>query len=201
MPYRPSEPELYRDEEWLREKYHGEGLSTAEIAGHCDCSKETIRRWLDRHGIGSRSESEAAKLRAEKHPHTIEAGVEALRDAPNWWNEASDEEREAFREKLAKERTGEGNPMYGVAGEDHPQWKERTSPLHFYHSDRWREIRGKVRERDDQECQSCGTGADEYRLHVHHIEPISEGGPPFDPENLVTLCPGCHGKKHGGGNT
>lgn len=198
MPYRPAEPERYRDKEWLREKYYDEGLSTADIGDLCDCSKETIRRWLERHGLGTRSESEAAKLRAEKYPHTTDAGAEALLDAPNWWHEATEEEREGFREWLAEERTGEGNPMYGVTGEDHPQWQGRTSPPHFYESPRWLRAREKALERDGHECQSCGEGADDNRLHVHHIEPIREGGAVFDLENLVTLCPACHGKEHGG---
>lgn len=198
MPYRPAEPEPYRDEDWLRQKYSDERMSMADIGKLCDCSKETIRRWLNRHGIEPRSESEAAELRAKKHPHTTEAGAEALRDAPNWWDEATEEEREAFRKRLREERTGEGNPMYGVTGEDHPQWKEDTSPPYFYESPRWLRVREKALERDDHECQSCDEGADDHRLHVHHIEPISEGGPALDLDNLVTLCPACHGEKHGG---
>ena len=89
--------------------------------------------------------------------------------------------------------------MAGVTGEDHPRWKERTSPRHFYHSERWQEVREKARDRDGHECQTCGATADEYRLHVHHIEPISEGGARFDLKNLITLCPPCHGAKHGDG--
>jgi len=197
--YRPADPERYRDEDWLREVYHEDELSMAEIGDRCDCSKETIRRWLDRHGIEARSKSEASKIRAEKYPHTTDAGAEALRDAPNWWDEATEDERQEFREWLAEERTGEENPMYGVTDEDHPQWKDDTSPPYFYESPKWKRAREEALKRDGRECQSCGAGADEYRLHVHHIEPISEGGPPFDPENLVTLCPGCHGKKHGDG--
>lgn len=35
-------------------------------------------------------------------------------------------------------------------------------------------------------------------LEVHHIIPISEGGPEFDLSNLVTLCFDCHHKgRHG----
>lgn len=33
------------------------------------------------------------------------------------------------------------------------------------------------------------------RLEVDHITPISEGGHPFDPANLRTLCVGCHKEK------
>lgn len=43
-------------------------------------------------------------------------------------------------------------------------------------------------------CQVCGR-RDVYRLHLHHIIPKSESGPDTI-ENLVVLCPNCHGKAH-----
>lgn len=45
----------YHDEETLRELYHVEGLSTAEIADRFGTSQSTISRWLSRHGIETRS--------------------------------------------------------------------------------------------------------------------------------------------------
>lgn len=42
--------------------------------------------------------------------------------------------------------------------------------------------------RDNYRCYICGK---ESNLHIHHIIPRSEGGPHI-PENLVTLCGGCH---------
>jgi Transposase. len=41
--------------EWLREQYHEKGLSTLDIADKCDCSSETVRYWLDKHDIDTRS--------------------------------------------------------------------------------------------------------------------------------------------------
>lgn len=35
----------------------------------------------------------------------------------------------------------------------------------------------------------------DIRLEVDHITPISEGGHPFDPANLQTLCSDCHQQK------
>jgi len=61
----------------------------------------------------------------------------------------------------------------------------------------WDVVRAKVMRRDDYECQRCGKdrGANSYNgLHVHHIVPLSKGGHPFDEENLITLCPSCHGE-------
>lgn len=186
MPYRPKNPEKYRDEDWLREQYQDKQLSTRDIAEKCDCANSTIIRWLDRHGIEKRSKSEAAKIRAERHPHTLEAGAKALKEADvNAWELFDEKEREAFRERLSQERTGEGNPMYGKTGSDHHNWKPDKAPHRFYSSKKWQETREEVLERDNHECQACGRGDE---LHVHHIIPISAGGERFDPVNLVTLC-------------
>lgn len=45
----------YRDEEWLREKYWDDGLSSAEIGQLCDVGQQTISRWLRRNDIETRS--------------------------------------------------------------------------------------------------------------------------------------------------
>jgi hypothetical protein len=193
MPYRPPDgPEPYRDAEWLREQYRVQKRSTASIADECDCSKETIRRWLDRHGIGTRSRSEAATLRAEQHPHTTEAGAEALRKhGVNSWDYWDEDEREAFRERLSDARTGEDNPMFGVTGEDHPLWNPDAEYPTIYHTPEWRRVRTKVYERDGYVCTVCEDAAS-GPLHAHHETPLSEGGEPFDLDNLVTVCAPCH---------
>jgi transposase-like protein len=50
---------LHRDEEWLREQYHGEDRSTTEIADELGVSVSTICNWLDKHGIDTKSNLEA----------------------------------------------------------------------------------------------------------------------------------------------
>lgn len=221
MGYRVSNPEKYRDSEWLWEKYHGERLSTSEIGELCDCSKQTIKLWLEKHGIEKRSRSEAAKVRMENYPDLaeklIEAGTETLREhGVNPWEIWSEEEREAFRQRLSEERTGEGNPMWDVTGRDNPGWKEDKPNSQFYQSKAWRGVRESVIERDNHRCQDCGSwsfdkyanahledGIDEKpldeleELTVHHVIPISDGGPKFDESNLVTLCRSCHQKWEG----
>jgi hypothetical protein len=81
----------------------------------------------------------------------------------------------------------------------------------------WHELRIKAFKRDNFVCQDCGRGpawpfnwlswknppelkwyypldANEHDivLEAHHTKPISEGGPEFDLDNLVTLCFECH---------
>ena len=45
----------YRDAEWLKERYHTEGLSMKAISEMCDVSPMTIHHWLNRHGIETRA--------------------------------------------------------------------------------------------------------------------------------------------------
>lgn len=45
-----SSSKLYRDENWLRKKVT-DGCSPAEIAGMCEVTEPTIKRWIERHGV------------------------------------------------------------------------------------------------------------------------------------------------------
>jgi len=199
MPYRPPDgPEKYRDEAWLREQYRVQKRSTQAIADECDVSKETIRRWLERHGIGTRSKSEAARIRARQHPQTLEAGSEALEQhRVNPWDHWSEQEREAFRERLSEQRQGEANPMHGRTGEAHPRFQEGTEYPTVYHTPEWERTRHEVYERDGYCCQVCEDRS-AGPLHAHHEQPISDGGKPFSLENLVTVCEACHYAIHHG---
>lgn len=49
------EERRYRDGEWLREQYVEYERTAGEIAEMCDVGSTTIYRWLDRHGIETRS--------------------------------------------------------------------------------------------------------------------------------------------------
>lgn len=57
-------------------------------------------------------------------------------------------------------------------------------------------VRREVLDRDNEQCQLCGTsGAN--RLQLHHVIYRSHGGR-HDEENLVTLCWRCHADVHEG---
>ena len=57
----------------------------------------------------------------------------------------------------------------------------------------WKWLRSAALERDNEECQDCHvTGC---TLDVHHIEPLAKGGE-NRLNNLVSLCKGCHKKRH-----
>ncbi|PYT50477.1 MAG: hypothetical protein DMG44_06270 [Acidobacteria bacterium] len=55
-------------------------------------------------------------------------------------------------------------------------------------------LRIRVLERDSWRCQECGSMES---LEVHHMRPRSRLGADVI-DNLIALCAGCHGKRHGG---
>ena len=52
----------------------------------------------------------------------------------------------------------------------------------------------QVLARDDGICQLCGLPA--LSPEVDHIQPLHQGGAPLDPDNLRTVCRGCHIDRH-----
>ena len=56
-------PSTYRSEEWLREKYHDEGLIISEIAELAGVTDSTIYRHMKRHGIECRTSAQSRSLR------------------------------------------------------------------------------------------------------------------------------------------
>ena len=59
-----------------------------------------------------------------------------------------------------------------------------------YGGDRWRQLR-KWKLENDPHCQRCGSS--KGRMDVHHLEPVSEGGPEYPPlSGLETRCISCH---------
>lgn len=52
-------------------------------------------------------------------------------------------------------------------------------------------VRHEVLARDGFRCRYCGASAEEAKLHVDHIRPVSRGGD-NDPGNLLTACSACN---------
>lgn len=66
-------------------------------------------------------------------------------------------------------------------------------------SDEWDDVRRRVYDRDNWQCQSCGRMGNHHgdaQLHAHHIVERSKGGGD-ELSNLITLCDRCHAKYHG----
>jgi len=56
-------------------------------------------------------------------------------------------------------------------------------------------VRRAVLDRDNRQCQVCGTAGDN-RLQLHHWWHFRSAGGGHDPENLVTVCFRCHEAIH-----
>jgi 5-methylcytosine-specific restriction endonuclease McrA len=80
------------------------------------------------------------------------------------------------------------NPQVYKPGSEHPNWCGGTKS---WRGSDWKKIREDIKKRDDNKCVKCKTPK---LISVHHIIPyrVSKNN---KPENLETLCRGCHCKK------
>ena len=80
--------------------------------------------------------------------------------------------------------------LYGIAGVNALRFHREPD---LYHHPHWLYIRQFRLWLDGYRCRHCGTL---YDLHVHHRQPIKDGGSPFAMDNLITLCEPCHRETH-----
>lgn len=211
----PNTPEELQNEEWLRQKYHGQEKMTTEIATELDCSRTAVIDWIDRHGIDKRTSEETSRLKSEK---MVERRTpDELRNREFLYRLYVEENLTtteiANRIGCTDSTVGRWLKQHDIditddydypTGEDH----------HMYSGGRvddygtnWESIASDIRERDEYTCQRCGMSQENHidkydcRLSVHHIIPRSEfkdeqGNMNFskanDPNNLISLCVSCH---------
>jgi len=87
------------------------------------------------------------------------------------------------------------------------EYKTKEQKLKFYKSKEWKQLRLKILERDNYECQECKRNGLVYtdnhnpdkhkRLDVDHLKEI-ENFPELalDIDNCEVKCVKCHNKKH-----
>lgn len=139
------------------------------------CSRDCLGQWMSENMTGENNRYDYNQME-----FTCEWCSES------YFRAASEEEKTRFcsQECLVEWRSRE------YSGENHPRWKDNGG---YYRGPNWHRQRAKARERDNHECQNCGSSDSE--LDVHHIIPFSE----FDNykranqlHNLITLCDSCH---------
>jgi len=118
----------------------------------------------------------------------------------NWLNskesrdklkEIQQTEEYKLKERLA--HLGEKNGMFGKIPWNYVDGKRNK----YGNADRgfnWKEIKKKIKERDNFTCQDCGKKEDKEYLQVHHIIPYKIFQDNSE-DNLITLCPKCHMKQ------
>lgn len=76
-----------------------------------------------------------------------------------------------------------------VSKDKNPNWRDGSSFLPYCHKFN-KQLKNKIRERDNKTCQLCATPENGHKHGIHHIH--------YDKENcnpdLITLCRGCNAK-------
>jgi hypothetical protein len=205
----------YQDRGWLEQKYTIEGLSTHALAKICARDSKTIWAWLTKHGIKTRTKSEANKgknyrldyhhteetkikiAKANKGKRPANKGKKFLRkeDHPCWGKILSEK---------TKKKIGEAQKRFRVLfpgkflGENSSNWKGGITPENqkIRTSLEFKQWRRSVFNRDDYTCQKCGAKSGNGKaiyLHAHHLLPFAEYPEKrFDINNGLTLCKECH---------
>lgn len=191
--------------EWLKVEYTDKQRPIRDIARELykneKCSSSVLG-WLERLGIDTRDRSEAIRLQWVNNDERRKNASDGMKKRIT-----SDVRKKIYRamltddyrEKQRISKTGERNGMYGVYGEDHPQWNpERT------HEQRVKERktnkdkiwRLSVFARDNYQCQYCGDKQG-GNLVAHHIQSYHKHiGVRYEVSNGVTLCELCHTEYH-----
>lgn len=171
----------YKSESWLREKYQDERLNLREIGDLCECTGETIRRWMDEFNIERRDRSESVKTQWEGNSERRQAQAQRRDEwQGSQYHLKHGEHKDETLEKMSQVKIGE----------DNPNWSGGYDGNYTAHTG-WRRIREKVIQRD-RVCWGCGLP---YRLQVHHVTPVREFEDPADAhtmDNLITVCQWCH---------
>jgi hypothetical protein len=195
-----SERSPHLDPEWLRRKYVEEGLSTYDIARLVGRDPKRIYEKLRDFGIPTRPRGH--NLHGQDNGWAQEgylnpmAGQAHTPEARSRMSAAASRPRPWLR--------GEANGMFGVEQASNPNWRGGISPerQRIYASAAWKAVRREVIARDGGVCRRCGMRPSGTKaLHLHHIESW-DGAPArrLDPENIVTICRGCHEWVHGRAN-
>lgn len=191
--------------EKLIEWYHGEGLSTHEIADKTGYSSRGIVDIMEGHGVERRDRIESVK-KTRPDKTTLEnlywGEEKSIRDLAGEFGCGYTLILQVMREYGIERRPNDEH--FNQSGEDHPAWSGGHERINY--GPNWDGKRQKVLERDGYECRSCGMPIDDHveeygcGLDIHHIVPLRE----FDDrheanrvDNLVAACKECHRRFEG----
>lgn len=180
-------PADYRREEWLHEHHHEKGQTQAEMADTCGVSPRTIRGWMGRHDVETRTlegedhpmygeeRDESVKQRISKtlEDRDVSAETKQRMSEAHLGAELPDSIREKISEALSdrpKPPTTREKMSESRQGADNPNWKDGNSE---HYGPGWNPAKRAARSRDER-CRNCGADEDEADPEVHHIIPVRE---------------------------
>lgn len=82
---------------------------------------------------------------------------------------------------------------FGKRGIGSPNWGGGLS-FEPYSVDFNKDLKEKIRNMDNRECQLCGIDENGKKLHIHHVDYNKKNN---CPRNLISLCKSCHCKTNG----
>ena len=95
--------------------------------------------------------------------------------------------------------SGKNNPMYGVSGENSPNWNQNLTDEHRMNKRRiqgYDEWRSAVYEKDNYTCKCCGDDRG-GNLVAHHVESYNSNEElRTEVSNGITMCEQCHKNFH-----
>lgn len=97
---------------------------------------------------------------------------------------------EEIKRKISESHKGEKNPMFGRCREQCPSWQNGKS-FEEYGTEFNKELKDRIRKRDNGTCQECSKKQIRHKLDVHHIDYNKKNN---KETNLISLCKKCHGK-------
>ncbi len=202
---------FYENADWMRNRYHEDGLTLREIADQLDVGLRTVARWMTVHGIPRPSAYQKAMLRG---------GSRHAAGNPNWRGGLPTCKSCGCQVARGNDRC---QGCYDRSGSLNPNWRG-IADAHVLIRQGLKWWRKAVFKRDGYTCQDCGD-ARGGNLHAHHICYLSNiladlagewGDPPVDAHgrtewvaralthpcvrdlgNGVTVCESCHRIRHG----
>jgi len=151
----------YQDKEWLKQKYHKEGLNQSEIADICDVSRSTIGRWMDKHDIETRNTGQPS---GDDHP---DYSGGPFPYGKGWT---------AKRRREVRSRDGNKCVRCGMPQEEHQN--EYDQKLHVHHIKPARQF-DDAEERNAMDnlttlCKTCHDTVEEFAKSGLSIDLISD---------------------------
>jgi len=193
---------LYKNKDWLRKKYLDERLSKQEIADLVGTTKSAIRWQLKKNGIAERTQSEAMMgnkhwlgLRHNKNSRK-KMSIAMKGNKNSLGHKHSEKSKKIMSEKAMgrifteehKKRLSEN--WADKFGSNNPNWEGGKS-FEIYAQGFNDSLRKRIRKRDGDICQFCGSDGNGAKVQAHHIDYDRQS---IDELNLICLCRKCNNR-------